>query len=668
MADDNILDRLKAYRTTQPEVPGGISEADAAQAEMLRIANLRSKFGAAPSSSFLRDVVARGAIGQGLAMGAGDEAEAYARSLLSGTPYEQELAKVRGEIAVAKAERPTGMAVGELGGALAQIPAAMLMTGGAAAPAVAARTAGLVAQIARGAGTGAAVGAGAGGVEGFLKGEGGAGARLDKAAEGAMMGGLFGGALGAAVPAATGVYRAATAAPEMLAAERATSLLAKDQMTPEQLMQAYVARQTAGVKPEIPAEVMPRGGNIMSQTRLLAQSPGATRGQIGEFLEQRTLGQQERLGADIEAALGGQQKNIFTALDDLAATRMEQAKPLYAKVDPLSAASAQMDDLLKKVPSNVFSELEAVAQIKGTSPAPIVTMTDKGNKAIARDYTYAEIDSIQKALDDQVSSLYRLGKNNQAKTYENLRNDIISIAENNPDYRQARSIWADTKAAERAMTEGQNIFKQRAELTERRLKDMTQADKDAYLVGVFDAFQNTMLGKAVDRDVTSAFRSGKAKAQMEAAIRGVTDDPAAAQSITNRLFTNIEREAKMAKTKNALTGGSQTAPLQFEQQSYLDTLSPVAGFARDLAAGNAPGMLSKMASGLGERISKGGTQARVEQTNAELSKLLFAKSAPELKAALDAIQAQMAKRGQYATPSTAQQIVPGLLGGSLGSR
>jgi hypothetical protein len=662
MAELSALDRLNALSKAAPVEDMPLEDRRLYAAQRMAAAGMQ------PTSSFLKDVVGRGVIGQGLAMGAGDEAEAYARSLIFGTPYEQELAKVRSEIAIAGVERPKQMAIGEFAGALAPAAAATLLSGGAAAPVAAARTAGLAAQIARGVGTGAAVGAGTGGVEGFLKGEGGAGARLDKAAEGAMMGGLFGGALGGAFPAAAGAYKAATAAPEMLAAERATSLLAKDQMTPDQLMQAYLARQTTGVKPEIPAEVMARGGNVMSQTRLLAQSPGATRGQIGEFLEQRTLGQQERLGADIEAALGGQQKNIFTSLDDLAATRMQQAAPLYQKVDPLSAASAQMDDLLKKVPSNVFSELEAVAQIKGTSPAPIIGMTDKGGKTIARDYTYAEIDSIQKALDDQVSSLYRLGKNNQAKVYQDLRDEIIGIAEKNPDYRQARAIWADTKAAERAMAEGQNIFKQRAEITERKLKNMTQADKDSYLVGVFDAFQNVMLGKAVDRDVTSSFRTGNAKMRMEAAIKGVTDDPVAAQAITDRLFTNIEREAKMAKTKNVLTGGSQTAPMQLEQQSYLAALSPMAGFARDVATGNAPNALSRMVSGIGEKISKGGTQARVEQTNAELSKLLFAKSAPELKAALDAIRDQMAKKGQYGTPSVAQQLVPGLLGGALGSR
>lgn len=664
MAELSALDRLNALSKAAPVEDMPLEDRRLYAAQRMAAAGMQ------PTSSLWKDVVGRGVIGQGLAMGAGDEAEAYARSLVSGTPYEQELAKVRSEIAIAKVERPKSMLGAELAGAVIPAAATYFVPGmQAAAPATTARTAGLVAQIARGAGTGAVVGGGTGAFEGFWKADdNSATARLDKAAEGAMMGGLFGGALGGAFPAAAGAYKAATAAPEMLAAERATSLLAKDQMTPDQLMQAYLARQTAGVKPEIPAEVMARGGNVMSQTRLLAQSPGATRGQIGEFLEQRTIGQQERLGADIEAALGGQQKNIFTALDDLAAARMQQAAPLYQKVDPLSAASAQMDELLKKVPSNVFSELEAVAQIKGTSPAPIIGMTEKGGKTIARDYTYAEIDSIQKALDDQVSSLYRLGKDNQAKVYQDLRDDIIGIAEKNQDYRQARAIWADTKSAERAMAEGQSIFKLKAGETERKLQKMTPADKDSYLVGVFDAFQNVMLGKAVDRDVTSAFRTGKAKMQMEAAIKGVTDDPVAAQAITNRLFTNIEREAKMAKTKNVLTGGSQTAPMQLEQASYLDALSPVAGFARDLASGNAPGMLSRMASGIGEKISKGGTQARVEQTNAELSKLLFAKSAPELKAALDAIRDQMAKKGQYGTPSVAQQLVPGLLGGALGSR
>jgi hypothetical protein len=79
-------------------------------------------------------------------------------------------------------------------------------------------------------------------------------------------------------------------------------------------------------------------------------------------------------------------------------------------------------------------------------------------------------------------------------------------------------------------------------------------------------------------------------------------------------------------------------------------------------------MLSKMASGIGERISKGGTQARVEQTNAALSKLLFAKSAPELKRELDAINALMATKGQYANQPLSKQLWPGLLGGTLGSR
>jgi len=41
--------------------------------------------------------------------------------------------------------------------------------------------------------------------------------------------------------------------------------------------------------------------------------------------------------------------------------------------------------------------------------------------------------------------------------------------------------------------------------------------------------------------------------------------------------------------------------MQLKQQSYLDALSPVAGFARDLASAMRPGMLSRMASALARR-------------------------------------------------------------------
>jgi hypothetical protein len=655
---DQINQLSKQMSFTSPETE---------QDRRAMFAQMRSKAGLKERSSVLRDVIGRGAIGQGLAMGAGDELEAYARSLASGKPYEEELNKVRSDIAVASAERPGSMLLGELGGAIAQIPAAMLVSGGTAAPAAAARTAGLATRLLEGAKTGALVGGGLGGVEGFFKGEGGAGARLENAATSAALGGVIGGGLGAALPIGAGVIQQFKKTPEELAASRAMQVLAEDKMTPDQLMQAYLARQTAGVKPELPMEVAPKGGSIVAESRRLAQVPGSTRGQVGEFLEQRALGQQERLGSDIEAALGGQQKNIFTSLDDLAAIRMQQASPLYQKVDPMSAASAQMDDLLKKVPSNVFSELEAVAQIKGTSPAPIIGMTDKGAKTISRDYTYAEIDSIQKALDDQVSSLYRLGKENQAKVYKGLRDDIIGIAEKNPDYRQARSIWADSKAAERAMAEGQNIFKQRAEITERNLKKMTQADKDAYLVGVFDSFQNVMKGKGIDKDVTNAFSSGAARDRMRAAIQGVTNDPAAANQIVNRLFTNIERESVMAKAKQAL-GGSQTAPLGMQQEQFLESIGPMAGFAQDLATGAPLNAMGRFAKGIGDRYRYGTRETTREKTNEALSKMMFAKSAPELKQALDAIRDQLAKKGQYEDLSRPMQLAPGLIGGLLGSR
>ena len=61
---------------------------------------------AEPTSGFFSDVVGRVGFGQGLAMGYGDELEAYARSAFTDETYEEALKDVREKIATARRERP----------------------------------------------------------------------------------------------------------------------------------------------------------------------------------------------------------------------------------------------------------------------------------------------------------------------------------------------------------------------------------------------------------------------------------------------------------------------------------------------------------------------------------------------------------------------------------
>jgi len=629
-------------------------------------AQLRARAGLPSQSSFVGDVLLRQGLGQGLLLGAGDEAEAYVRSLAKGTDYADELKAIRESMAVTRAERPVASTAAEIVGSVAPALGITALTGGAGAPLAAARTVGLASQIGRYGTAGAAAGAAQGAIEGFAKSEAPTAAgRLDKAAEEAVQGGMFGGAVGAAFPAARGAYRAFTRSPEELASGVLSRSLAQEKITPEELVSRYRAQQATGVKPELPAEVLPPGSALEAQSRLVAQSAGAQRGQIAEELFQRAAGQPTRLTQEFEAAIGPQ-KNIFASLDDLALSREQAAAPLYKKVDPLIARSDDLDTLIKKVPEGVFNELESVAGIRGINPASIIKRGANNEKQIARDYTFAEVDSIQKALDDAASAAYRSGKGNLGGELKGLRERIVSSAEKqNADYKKAREIWADTRAAERRMEEGQKVFKTRPELIEKNIGKMSQADKDAYLVGVFDSFNNVLMGRVVGEDVTRAFRTGQAKEQMRAAIKAAWNDADEAKRITDQLFTNIEREARMMSSKNKILGGSQTAQTLLQEGANVSAMSPIAALASDLATGGAPlGAIGRFAQGIGQMYQKGSTAAKREATNEALSRVLFAKDADTLQREIQRMQEIAAKRGG-AAPTAPGVFVPGLLGGSL---
>jgi hypothetical protein len=645
MADDPF-EKLRSLN-----LPAGAAQARDQQAIM---AGLRQQYGLPSQSQFVRDVLLRQGLGQGVLLGAGDEAEAFARSKLYGTNYDEELARVRGELSIAKAERPTSMTAAEVVGSFAPAVGITALTGGAAAPAMAAT---LPARIGLMAGQGALGGVIQGGVEGYLKGEGSAADRLDKAAEGALMGGGVGAAIGGALPLAGAAFRAVSRTPEQMAAARLQGVMKEAGTTPEALLAQYQQQQARGVKPEVLAEMLPPTSPVVRETERLATAPGS-RG-MAEGLEQRALSQGQRVEQGFQQAIG-QQKNLFSALDDLKAVREQQARPLYKAADPLSARTETMDDLLKRVPKSVFGEIEQAAGIGQMAPKAIVEIGDNGAQVV-RNYTYAEVDAIQRALDDAASAAYRGGKGNLGNKLAGLRDDIVGAAEaGSQEYKAARQIWAGSQSAERAMDQGRNFLKQRAELTTRAIDKMSQADKEAYLVGVFDAVNDVILGKLPGRDVTQAFKSGKAQNQIEAAIKAVTNDPAQAKAITESLMDNIARESRMMLTR-AGTKGSRTQPLQAETAGFLEQISPMAGFAGELASGGPTmGLMARAAKGIGERISTGMTQAKQAQTNELLGKLLLSTKQSDIEEALKRLQQVQTQ------PQMPGVIQKGLLGGALG--
>ena len=133
---------------------------------------------------------ARAALGQGLGMGWGDEAEAWLRERLGQGSYEDQLKKIRGEYSEYSKEHPVISGAAEFGGGAAPGIAMMMVPGAQAAGAqqLARSGAGALGRL-------AAIGAGTGAVAG-------AGTAEEDRLSGGLGGAAIGGTLGAAIPIA----------------------------------------------------------------------------------------------------------------------------------------------------------------------------------------------------------------------------------------------------------------------------------------------------------------------------------------------------------------------------------------------------------------------------------------------------------------------------------
>lgn len=624
-----------------------------------------------PTSSIGADVIGRLGVGQGLMMGYGDEAEAYIRSKLpGGRPYEDELTDVRQKIQTAQQERPIAATTAEVGGALAPTVAALAaipFTGGGSAPVAAAnvaRTGTLLSNIVRGGIRGAAIGGAQGGIEGFGKGEGGFENRAQRALGEAAVGGVVGGTLGAAIPAAGAAFKGAFASPTTRAQDRLLDVIGEQGMTPEQVAAEYARRQAQGVKPEIIADMFP-GGAVTGESRRVLNMPGADRAGITEQLVTRMDDQGPRVAQAFGAATGTNQK-FFTALDDLEKARKVDATPLYAAAYDKPARTSTLDQLLMRAPDEAFAEAQRAARYEGLVFPNLVAVNKDGARKIVGDYTVKDVDMVKRGLDRiiEANTDAITGKaNSEARRAATLKNAIVGEVDKlAPEYAQARAAWAGPSAVMDAMKAGQRLFNERAEITARDIAKLGQSEKEGFLIGALDAVNQRIGRKIEGQDVTGAFRSGNAKAQIEAALSATGKKPDEVKAITNALFADIEREAMMANTNRQLRAISQTAPLQAEEQAFRDGMRASTGFLRDMQGGGIFGGLAGLLQRGGERLATGLTEQGAQRTNAEIARMLFPNTQQGVTQAMDELTLRALQRGRYRVP---RAVVPGLLADPL---
>ena len=459
---------------------------------------------------------ARAVLGQGLAMGWGDELEAKIRTMSGDETYEEELAMIADSYKPYAEENPLTAIGGEIAGSLLPTAAAYLaapFTGGATAPLAIANTARLAAlgnkarqvfnnPLGRSVITG--------GTSGAVSGAG-------TADEGNRMSGMragltFGLGLGTALPILTrgggAIFRAigdkmrqSGVRVEEGALRRIYEAVSRNGGTPEDVYEQFMRDQELGV----PSRVGNYNSATVNQMDTLASTEAA-----GDMVEAGLIDVQqdaaERVVAQTNRALGGD--NYYDVADELTQNLRTKAKGLYDEAYEYGSVDDQR--ILKLLESNprfkqAYEQAKRIAKNEQDAdilaggdgkayeliPYEIAMEGDKVVGALLPDVR--TLDYVKRGLDD----IIRRGFDGvglapaEAAALRKLRNGFVDTLDEVTEvdgvsaYKTARKMYAGEIEVIDALELGKTKFRSLApEEIAKKFKTMSAAEGEAFIIGV----------------------------------------------------------------------------------------------------------------------------------------------------------------------------------------
>jgi hypothetical protein len=585
---------------------------------------------------------ARAAVGQGLGMGWGDEAEAWLRSKLGQGTYEENVAKIRREYGDYSQQYPVTSSVAEFGGAVLPGVVAMFVPGAQPAGAAhigASGTRAVMKLGALGATSGAVSGAGS--------------ATEGQRAEGAATGGALGGATGlAALPfmrglSAGGKWLAERLAPtEARVTERAAGklneALQRSNMTPQEIERVVAQDKSMGV-PSTVANVSPATAKL---AETVAQRTGAGAEKVEEQLIRQRAGARERTHQQVVkglkpgnfyedeqrlvAELRAKAPNLydeayaFGPVEDpriLEVLKNPQFKAFYDKARQIANTEAQAAKLSGGDPSR-FELKEIYKLAKDAEGNTIIVGVDAPD--------VRTLDYIKRGIDASIEEGFK-GKGMstaEASALRDLRKVFVNaIDENVPAYKTARSQYAGDLEVIDALRSGMSDFhKLDHEQIVERVATMSKAEKEAFRTGVARDLYSKIMGSSGNFNAAQRIIGSP---EMQAKLQPLFDGPG-----QFRLFqAALERESQLFQQSNRILGGSQTGQRTQARQDFEG--GPGAGqVIGDAITGGFWGSLSGLTARV---ISK--TQMN-EKTAEKLADMLMSKDPKEVAAVVKLLEQQ----------------------------
>ena len=523
----------------------------------------------------LKDV-ARFGLGQGLALGFGDEIEAGVKALTTDESYSDAVNRIRGEMDEYRKDNFEKALAMELGGGL--------LTGGLGAGRAAATMA--ARQGLKGAlKAGAATGAGVGGVAGFASGRDTLENRLTNAAIGAGAGGVLGAALpaaGGAIKSGVNRLRAATDTLSDAGVERAADLkmlqrLQEEGMNPTQALERLMQAKRDGVSDTMIVDV---GGESL---RGLAQGATAVSGKARTLAEEALDTRQAKSGLEIADDVMnslGSGRTAADALEEITQNQQRNAAPAFARAFKDEGADRLVDASKISNLTEIPAFQDAIKQ--GLSIANVRRLNDevsdeavmalralqdavkKGDRDLGGLNIPAEAMHFVKMGFDDVIGMGKTGQNLSSagrtmqgglKKAQRQFIDIIDDA-TGKNYKPALDEFAGNMRLQEAIETGGKLFTFTPDKLRAAVKDMSPSEKEAFRTGIADAIR---LRVSNQRDLANSAQDLFGKGRYREALRDAFPDAKSFDAFEKRMKARINQEVTRARTKPS--GGSRTTPM-----------------------------------------------------------------------------------------------------------
>ena len=248
--------------------------------------------------------------------------------------------------------------------------------------------------------------------------------------------------------------------------------------------------------------------------------------------------QSQRVNEAFNVALG-RPKDMIDTLDDINIRINEESRPLY---DKAFAKGIQ--------PTEELQEVLNIPLVKDYRDKAVKDLAYMGQ---ATENQLEILDQVKKSLDDEIGRNIQQNTKKRARDLIIIKNKLLKeIDKANPEYAQARSVFAGEEANKNAMDYGlKNITnkKTRPKQFARDIEKYSKSEKEALLSGIKDQIDILLDNPESYSALKGQFRTPSFKAKLETVI---------GKEKTETLVNDLVRQAELAGTAKATDVGANS--------------------------------------------------------------------------------------------------------------